>query len=52
MMADTVQCIFHCANQLHDFCYMAGLVALFAIPQLVVTIRHRRWRRQVLSAFR
>ncbi|MFB3738490.1 MAG: hypothetical protein ACE14W_05955 [Candidatus Velamenicoccus archaeovorus] len=52
MVADAVQCIFRCANQFHDLCYVGGLILLFAIPQAVVMVRHRMWRRQVLSAFR
>ncbi len=42
----------HLFHQLHDWLFMAALVLAFAPPQLGAMLRHRMWRRRVLSAFR
>lgn len=42
----------HLFLQLHDWLAMAGIVLAFGVPEVVSMIRHRRWRRAVLAAFR
>lgn len=42
----------HLYHQVHDWCYMLALVAVFSAPALIAKIRHRLWRRRVMSAFR
>jgi hypothetical protein len=40
------------ANQLHDWLTMVGIAIVISIPTVVATVRHRMWRRRVLSACR
>ncbi|GEM_PF-4108053 len=40
------------ANQLHDWLTMVGIAIVISIPSLVAAVRHRMWRRRVLSACR
>ncbi len=40
------------ANQLHDWLAMAGLAIAVSVPSVVASVRHRMWRRRVLSACR
>ncbi|MGZ4147914.1 MAG: hypothetical protein ACXVPL_09435 [Actinomycetota bacterium] len=42
----------HLFHQLHDWLYMLGIVAAFAVPEIIAMIRLHRWRRAVLAAFR
>jgi len=40
------------ANQLHDWLTMAGIAIVVSIPSVVAAVRHKIWRRRVLSACR
>ena len=42
----------HLYQQAHDWAFMGAIVVVFAIPELVARLRHRRWRRDVLAACR
>ena len=42
----------HLYQQLHDWVAIGALIAFFASFQIVANIRHRLWRRRVLSACR
>jgi hypothetical protein len=42
----------HLYHSVGDWCIMALLVVVMAAPAAVQAIRHRRWRKQVMSAFR
>jgi hypothetical protein len=42
----------HLHHSFGDWCCMALIMVAFAIPPLVVKIRHELWRRRVLSAMK
>jgi hypothetical protein len=44
--------LFAPAHELHDWIYMGLLAAAFLGAELVSRLRHRRWKRAVMSAFR
>ena len=51
-MASASAYVPHLHHQVHDWCYMLGLVVAFSVPAAIAEIRHRLWRRRVMSAFR
>lgn len=42
----------HLFQELHDWLFMGAIVVAFAIPEIVGSVRRRRWRRDVLAACR
>jgi divalent metal cation (Fe/Co/Zn/Cd) transporter len=44
--------VFHPYQKPHDWLIMGLIVLAFALPEAVSRIRHRIWRRRVLSACR
>ncbi len=42
----------HLYHEVHDWMFMGAIVVALSIGPAIAAVRHRMWRRQVLSAFR